>query len=113
MPIEFPPAPNTPLLVEQVQRRTQLEPRYLRLPVGVVKHQGFGVAVAVLDAAFHGLARGQVVQAHQADAVILLNPVVIGGIREGEGQQTLLLEVALVDAGKAADDDRRAAQQAG
>ena len=40
------------------------------------------------------------------------HPVVVGGVGEGDGQEALLLEVSLVDAGKGLDEDGAGAQVA-
>ncbi len=52
-------------------------------------------------------------QAQQADAVILLELVVVGRVREGQRQHALLLQVGLVDAGETLHDDGAAAQETG
>ncbi len=60
------------------------------------------------------LAGGQLGQAKQRELVALVaNQVVVLGIGKGERQHALLLEVGLVDAGKALDDDGAAAKVAG
>src|SRR5690348_6993556 len=68
-------------------------------------------AVGVLDAAFDWLTRRHLLQADQADTVVLPDAVIIGPVLKGQGEQPLLLQIGFVDAGKAAGDDRRAAQK--
>lgn len=58
------------------------------------------------------LARGELVEVEEADAVVSGDLVVVGGVGERQCQQSLLLQVRLVDAGKAARDDRPGAQVA-
>ena len=99
--------------MKQVQGGALPEPFQLGLAVGVVQQQGFAAAVAVLHPALDRLAGGEVLQADEADAVVLPDAVVVIRVGEGQGQQALLFEVAFVDAGEAADDDRRAAEETG
>ena len=58
-----------------------------------------------------GLVGGEVGQAGQADAVVLADQVVVGGVLEGEGEEALLFEVGLVDAGEAAGYDGSASEE--
>ena len=97
--------------MEQVQRRALLEPLELRWPVGVMQTQRLCSAIRVLDDALDGLARSQVLQSDEADAVVLTDAVVVRQVTERERQQPLLLQVAFVDAGEAADDDRHATKE--
>ena len=79
---------------------------------GVVEVDGlFCGAVGVVDGALDGLVGGEVGEAGQADAVVLANEVVVGGVLEGEGEEALLFEVGLVDAGEAAGYDGSASEE--
>lgn len=70
-------------------------------------------AVGVVDGALDGLVGGEVCQVCEADAVVLLDEVVVGGVPEREGKEALLLEVGLVDAGEAAGYDGSASEEPG
>src|SRR6266705_6030063 len=65
----------------------------------------------MLDDALYGLTRRQVLESDEAYTVVLTEAVVVRRVTERERQQPLLLQVALVDAGEAAHDDRHTAQQ--
>src|SRR5262249_30297676 len=86
------------LLVEEVQRRAHPEPLELRRGVRVLERERLRRAVAVLHQARDGFARREAGQAHQADPVVLADPVVVRRVLEREGQQALLLQIRLVDA---------------
>src|SRR5262245_61193516 len=97
--------------MEQVQGRALLEPLELRWPVGVTQAQRLRSAIRVLDDTLDGLARSQVLQSDEADAVVLTDVIVVRRIAKRERQQPLLLQVAFVDAGEAADDDRHTTKE--
>ena len=80
---------------------------------GVVEADGVGGAVGVVDGAEDGLVGGEVGEADEADAVVLADAVVVGGVLEGEGEEALLFEVGLVDAGEAAGYDGSASEEPG
>ena len=67
----------------------------------------------MVDGAEDGLVGGEVGEADEADAVVLADAVVVGGVLEGEGEEALLFEVGLVDAGEAAGYDGRASEEPG
>ncbi len=56
------------------------------------------------------LAGCQILQTEQRDTVSGLDLVVVLRVGKGQREHALLLQVGLVDASKAADDDRAAAQ---
>ncbi len=73
--------------------------------------QRVGRAVRVADDAGHGPAGRQVGEADETDAVVLLDALVVVGVLERERQQSLFLQIGLVDARKAAGDHRGAAEK--
>src|SRR5262245_46288136 len=97
--------------VEQIQRRPLLEPLDLRRAVRVVQRERLRGAVGMPHDARDGLAGRQVLEAGQADAVVLTDLVVVRGVAEGERQQPLLLQVAFVDAREGPGDDGGSAQE--
>ncbi len=76
-----------------------IEPDRLRGPVGVANR------------ALDWFAGCQVAESDQVDAIVLLNGVVVRRVAEREREQTLLFEVAFMNAGKAPGDDRHPAEQ--
>lgn len=54
------------------------------------------------------LSWGEALQTQNVNTVRRTNLVVIGGVNEGEGEHTLLLEVGLVNTGKRTDNDSEA-----
>ena len=56
------------------------------------------------------LAGGEVLEADDGDAVVAADAVVVGRVGEGEGEDSLLLQVRLMDAGEAAHHHGLAAQ---
>ena len=75
----------------------------------MVELQCFARPIRVLHDTCHGLAGRQVCEADQIEAIVLADAVVIGRILEGQGQESLFLEIRLVDARKAPGDDGSAA----
>src|SRR5215831_11102060 len=65
----------------------------------------------MLDDTLDGFPRSQILQSDEADTVVLTDAVVVCRVTKRERQQTLLLQVALVDAGEAAHDDGYTTQQ--
>src|SRR6266498_2636962 len=98
------------LVMEQVQCRATLEPFDLGCAIGVIQQQPLRGAIRVLHDARDGFPWGQVSESDEADAVVLPDVVVVHRITECKRQQALFLQVALMDARKASDDDRRPAQ---
>ena len=89
-----------------VEGRAGLEPGNLALVEGVVEGNLVGGAVGVVDNGRERLARGKLVEANNGNLGALGgNEVVVIDVGKGEGKQALLLEVCLVDAGKALDND--------
>ena len=96
-----------------VEGRAGLEPGNLALVEGVVEGNLVGGAVGVVDNGRERLARGKLVEANNGNLGALGgNEVVVIDVGKGEGKQALLLEVCLVDAGKALDNDGAAAEVA-
>ena len=60
----------------------------------------------------HGLANLEL-SAHEVDLVLGLDLLVIGGVGEGQGQHTLLLQVGLVDTSEGAGDDGQTTEVTG
>src|SRR5262249_39488493 len=85
---------------DDVQCRTGPEPLDLLGAERVGAPEVDGGAVGLADLAPHGRFGRQVRQAEHADAVVLADLVVGGRVSECEGQDALLLEVGLVDAGE-------------
>lgn len=71
-----------------------------------------GLAILGVDDHGHRLADSEL-SAEDVDLVIGLDLVVVGGVREGEGKHTLLLQVGLVDASEGAGDDGETAKVTG
>jgi len=69
-------------------------------------------AVLGVDDHGYGLADSKL-GGEDIDLVIGLDLVVVGGVREGEGKHTLLLEVGLVDTSERAGDDGKTTEVAG
>ena len=66
--------------------------------------------VFVLNNSFQWLSFGKGLESDEGDSVGWQDFIVIGGIREGERQKSLLLQVGLVNAGEALDDDGASAE---
>eukprot|EP00053_Salpingoeca_punica_P020385 m.211399 g.211399 ORF g.211399 m.211399 type:complete len:843 (+) comp18318_c0_seq1:197-2725(+) len=99
-------------LLHAVEGAAGLEPLELRLVEGVVEGDLDLLAALLGDDGLDRLAGGQLGQAKQRDLVALANLGVVSGVAEGQGEHALLLEVGLVDAGEALDDDGAAAEVA-
>src|SRR5712691_11113826 len=100
------------LSVKQIQCGALPKPLELRGAEGMREEERVGGAIGMRDAALHRLAGRQIRKPHEADAVVFAYPVIIGCITERQCQQSLLLEVRLVDAGEGSGDDRGTAEQA-
>ena len=100
------------LLGHGVEGRAVLEPLNLGLVEGV-RELDLEV-LAVLGVDLHGdwLANGEL-SAEDVDLVIGGELVVVGGVGEGEGKHTLLLQVGLVDTSEGAGDDGKATKVTG
>jgi predicted aminopeptidase len=97
-------------LLEEVERRSCLEPLDLLRGERVPQADAVRPAVRMMEDGFHLAPRRQLAKSQEADPVVPPHLVVVGGVREGEGQQPLLLQVRLVDPREAAGNDRRPAQ---
>src|SRR5229473_223415 len=101
---------SLPGLCQGVQGGARLEPPDLLVGEGVPALDGHGLAAGLVDDDVGRLARGELREPRDADAVGLLEEVVVGGLGEREGEDPLLLEVGLVDAREAPDDHYLAAE---
>lgn len=81
----------------------------LVLGVGVVELDLFGVVVGVGDLEGEGVVGGKGGEAQDAEAVLGLDAVVVGGVGEGECEEALFFEVGFGDAGEGSGDDDVAA----
>src|SRR5438309_3402428 len=106
------PAILLPVPLGRVQRRPGLEPRDVLPGEAVERLDGLRPSVWLLDRHAHGLPRLERREARDAHAVQRLEAVVVARVLEREGQGALLLEVRLVDAGEALDENDGAAQVA-
>ena len=68
------------------------------------------LAVLGVHAHGQGLTLLEVLEAENADLVIGVDLIVVGGVGKGQGEHSLFLEIGFVDTGKGADDDGRAVQ---
>src|SRR5437762_4255533 len=101
-----------PVPLGRVQRRPGLEPRDVLPGEAVERLDGLRPSVGLLDRHAHGLPRLERREAADAHTVLRLETLVVARVLEREGQDALLLEVRLVDAGEALDEDDGAAQVA-
>lgn len=97
----------------QVQSGTGLEEFDLTGVEGVGNLDLLLGAVLVGDFDIEGLAGGELVQTEDGDLVSAGDLFVVGGVLEPQGQDSLLLQVCLVDSGKRPDDDGSATQKSG
>ena len=95
-----------------VEGRAVLEPLNLGLVEGVRELDLEVLAVLGVDLHGDGLANGEL-SAEDVDLVLGAELVVVGGVREGEGKHTLLLQVGLVDTSEGAGDDGETAKVTG
>src|SRR5678815_2062046 len=100
-------------LIQRIKRRTRLEPRDLLCRDAVVRLDGERVAIRLVDCYLHRLARRQTVQPRHADAVLLLDLLVILRISKGQRQDPLLLQISFMDARKTLRDDNPHIQEPG
>src|SRR5207245_158556 len=70
-----------------------------------------GRPAGVLDQALDGLPGRHAGQTEEAHPVVFADAIVVGRVLERQGQQSLLLQVRLVDPREAARDDGRAIQE--
>lgn len=68
--------------------------------------------VRVLSNQSEVLARGEALETQDVDFVIRADLVIVGGVSEGQGKHTLLLQVGLVNTGKGADDNSKSTKEA-
>src|SRR5208283_979562 len=99
-------------VVEEVQRRAFAKPLQLRGAEGVVEPEHLACSVCVLDPALDGLIRRHPCQPDEAEPIVRADAVIVRRILEGQRQQPLLFQIGLVNARKAASDNRGASQQA-
>ena len=78
-----------------VEGRAIVEPLNLGLIEGVAQLNVVGLAVLGVDTESHGLANREL-SAEQVNGVGGLDLVVVGGVREGQGKHTLLLQVGFM-----------------
>ena len=64
-----------------------------------------GGSISLLALQLEGDARGKRLESHDGDLVRGRDLVIVLGVSKGEGEETLLLQVGLMDAGKRLDDD--------
>jgi hypothetical protein len=96
-----------------VEGRAVLEPLDLALVECVRELDVEGlVAVGGVDDEGNGLADGEL-SSLDVDLVVRADLLVVGGLGEGQGQHTLLLQVGLVDTSEGAGDDGKTAQVPG
>ncbi len=98
-------SPSLGILAHHVEGAAVLEPLQLLLVVCVVHLELVGGAVLLLALDVQGLPGGEGGEAHNGDLVGGVDLVIVGRVVEGQAQHALLLQVGLVDAGKALDDD--------
>src|SRR5207249_1589991 len=102
-----------PLLpAQQVEGGAGAEPGDLLVVQGVLEGDRLDGAVRLMQDGGNRDPGGEVAQVGQGDAVPLAHPVVVGRVGEDERKDTLLLQIAFVDAREGARDDRRAAEVA-
>ena len=82
-----------------------LEPLQLLLVVGVVDGEVIGGAILPLALNLELLARGKAGEAQDGYLIAGSNLVVVGRVGKGQAQHALLLQIGLVNAGKALHDD--------
>src|SRR6266849_5660507 len=97
-------------LFQGVQGGARLEPPDLLVGEGVPALDGDGLAAGLVDDDVGRLARGELREPLDTDAVRLLEEIVVGGLREGQGENALLLEIGLVDTREAPHDDHLASE---
>src|SRR5262249_5272755 len=97
--------------MEQVQGRPRPEPFELGGPERMLERERFEGSVGVPHATLHGLAWGQIRQPYEADAIVFTDAVIVRRVLKRQGQESLLLEIRLVDAGEAPRDHGRPAEE--
>src|ERR1700730_11731578 len=97
-------------LCQGVQSGARLEPPDLLVGEGVPARDADGPAAGLVDDNVDRLAGSELREPLDADAVGLLEQVVVGGLGEREGEDPLLLEIGLVDAREAPHDHHLAAE---
>src|SRR4030095_16321885 len=84
-------------LFQGVQSGGRLEPPHLLVGERLQALDGCGLAVRLGEGDGHGRARRQLSEPADAEAIARPHEVVVGRLREREGQDALLLEVGLVN----------------
>lgn len=98
------------VLSHGVQGRSVTEPLELGLVEGVNQLDVESrAAILGVDTESDGLADGDL-SAEQVNTVLGVDLLIVGGVSEGQRKHTLLLQVGLVDTGKAASDDSETTQ---
>jgi len=96
-----------------VEGRAVLEPLNLGLVEGVGQRDlERGAAIGGVDNHGEGLANLEL-GAEKVDLVLRADLVVVGGVSEGQGQHTLLLQVGLVDTGERSGNDGKTTKVTG
>src|SRR5690606_18248999 len=85
----------------QVEGAARLEPGDLFLIEGVDDLEAFGGSVRMSQGDEQVFSGGEGGEADYVHPIVFTHLVVVGGVGELEGQQSLLLEIGLVDAGHA------------
>src|SRR5207249_11631156 len=94
----------------RVPRRTGLKPSQRLVAAALHRLDRLRTSVELPDRHGHGLAGGQLREAGHADAVLRAKTVVVARVLESERQDALILEIRLVDAGEALDENHRTAK---
>jgi hypothetical protein len=84
----------------------------------MVKREGWNTTHVNLSVLVSGnqcqvFAFSEFLETLNVDVIVTLELVIVGGINESEGEHALLLQVGLVDTGKAADDDGQTTEVSG
>lgn len=101
------------LFFHRIQRTARHKPLQLLGVEGMVELNGLRAAILMVQCALHRLAGHQLAQVVEAQAIRFLHQVIVLGVGKGEGQNTLLFQVGLVNPRKAAGNHHPRAQQTG
>src|SRR5262245_35003349 len=100
------------VLFQRIQGGARPEPADLLVRHGVVRLDRDGLVIRFVDHDVDGLSRRERGEPAHAHAVALVEEVVVGGPGEDQGQEALLLQVRLVNAGEAPHEHGLASQVA-
>merc|ERR1719423_429434 len=92
------------------QCASRLKPSDLSGVECVIEKNFLSGTVFMLDDGLKWHSLREVLESDDGDSVGGLNLIVVGGVGKGEGKETLLLQVGLVDSREALDDDGAAAE---